>query len=43
MNKHLNPVTLFRECNFDKYLNQNMQVSQTDMINAIWEVRQNAK
>lgn len=39
MNKHLNPVTLFRESNFDRYLNQEMKVTQSDMISAVYEAR----
>lgn len=39
MKKHLNPVTLFREANFDKYLNQEMKVTQSDMISAVYEAR----
>ncbi len=37
--KHLNPTTLFRECNFDKYLNQDIQITQEDMIDAVYEAR----
>lgn len=39
--KHLNPVTLFRESNFDKYLNQDMKVNALDMVDAIYEAKAN--
>lgn len=39
MKKHLNPSTLFREANFDKYLNQDAQMSQTNIIDAVYEAR----
>ena len=39
MKKHLNPVTLFRESNFDKYLNQDMKITQANMIDAVIEAR----
>lgn len=39
MKKHLNPITLFRESNFDKYLNQDMTFSTIDLVNQIYEVR----
>lgn len=42
MKKHLNPVTLFRESNFDKYLNQDMGFSTSDIVDKIYEAR-NAK
>ena len=42
MKKHLNPVTLFRESNFDKYLNQDMGFSASDLVDRIYEAR-NAK
>ena len=41
MNKNLNPVTLFREANFDRYLNQQViptkqeqQMNSLDMLKA---------
>jgi uncharacterized phage protein (TIGR02220 family) len=34
MKKHLNPITLFRECNFDKYLNQDIELSESQQIDA---------
>ena len=39
MKKHLNPVTLFRESNFDKYLNQDMGFSTSDLVDKIYEAR----
>lgn len=39
MKKHLNPVTLFRESNFDKYLNQDMGFSASDIVDKIYEAR----
>ena len=42
MKKHLNPVTLFRESKFDKYLNQDMGFSASDIVDKIYEAR-NAK
>ena len=39
MKKHLNPVTLFRESKFDKYLNQDMGFSTSDLVDRIYEAR----
>lgn len=39
MKKHLNPETLFREKNFDKYLNQEMVITNENMIDAVMEAR----
>ena len=39
MKKHLNPVTLFRESKFDKYLNQDMGFSASDIVDKIYESR----
>lgn len=40
MKKNLNPITLFREANFDRYLNQDIQYSAADMIDKIYEARE---
>ena len=37
MKKNLNPVTLFRESNFDRYLNQDHVVTQDDIVDAVFE------
>jgi uncharacterized phage protein (TIGR02220 family) len=34
MSDHLNPVTIFRECNFDKYINQVLNVKENPQMYA---------
>lgn len=43
MNKYLTPQTLFRESNFDKYLNQEMKLNTNDLVDEIQKARQNAR
>lgn len=37
--KHLNPVTLFRESNFDRYLNQDFVMNEDQKLEAYFEAR----
>lgn len=36
MSDHLNPVTIFRDCNFDKYINQVLNVKQNPQLYATY-------
>jgi hypothetical protein len=40
MKKHLNPITLFREVNFDRYLNQDLKLDTNDLIDALYKARE---
>lgn len=39
MDKHLNPVTLFRESKFDKYLNQRLVLTEKQKLDAYFEAQ----
>lgn len=39
MKNNLNPKTLFRESNFDRYLNQDMKITTSNMVDAVMEAR----